>query len=438
MQFVGIDKKQFPRFGDILLLSAQNAGVALSKIEKFNLFMPGIWKFLPGADGEKPAIRIESDGKCRIFKGNVLIILFHKNPSFIDRIPHPKEKCKLFPNKCKKIHNSHREYSAIMKKKEARYVRELIVGVDGGGTKTNFVALDAQTGQKIVSSSAGSINVYFAGTQTALSNLEAGILGLALKDSDKVLAIGIGDPALDDSCEEAGELLREKAAELLPGSLCLSKSDVCMALYAFTGGMPGALVVSGTGSMGIGLPNAYRHGEKNPFLTVGGWGEPATDPGSGYDIAVKGITAAQMAFDGIAPETALQGSALDFFGCKAPRDLVEVLNGEDMTRARIAAFARQVAGCAEAGDPVSLKILDSAGEVLGKYACSLLRQMETNAPVGAYGSVLVNNSHVRKVFTETVQKEYPLAKVQIPKLPPEYGAARFAAHALGICWEEIV
>ena len=190
--------------------------------------------------------------------------------------------------------------------------------------------------------------------------------------------------------------------------------------------------------MGIGLPKTYRHGEKNSFLTVGGWGEPATDPGSGYDIAVKGITAAQMACDGIAPETALQGSALDFFGCKAPRDLVEVLNGEDMTRTRIAAFARKVAGCADAGDPVGLKILESAGEVLGEYACSLLRQMEGNEPVGAYGSVLVNNSYVRKVFTETVQKEYPLAKVQIPKLPPEYGAARFAAHALGICWEETV
>lgn len=316
---------------------------------------------------------------------------------------------------------------------------ELIVGVDGGGTKTNFVALDARTGKKVVAaSSAGSINVYFAGTQTALSNLEAGIVGLSLKDGDNVLAVGIGDPALDDSCEEAGELLRKKAAELLPGARCLSKSDVCMALYAFTGGAPGVLVVAGTGSMGIGLPNAYRHGGKNRFLTVGGWGEPATDPGSGYDIAVKGITAAQMAFDGIAPETALQESALDFFGCKAPRDLVEVLNGENMTRARIAAFARQVAGCAEAGDPVSLKILDSAGEVLGKYACSLLQQMEANAPVGAYGSVLLNNSYVRKVFAETVQKEYPLAKVQIPKLPPEYGAARFAAHALGICWEETV
>ena len=209
-----------------------------------------------------------------------------------------------------------------------------------------------------------------------------------------------------------------------------------MALYGFTGGQAGALLVAGTGSMGVGLPAPYRHGEENPMVTVGGWGSPTTDPGSGNDIGTRGICAALDAFDGAGPETALCGAVMDFYGATEPRQLVAILNGEEMSRSRIAAFSRQVALCAEAGDPVSLSILESAGQALGRYGCSMLRQMGEAVPVGAYGSVLINNGFVRRVFTETVQKEFPQAQVSIPEVSPEYGAARFAAHALGIRWEE--
>lgn len=85
---------------------------------------------------------------------------------------------------------------------------------------------------------------------------------------------------------------------------------------------------------------------------------------------------------------------------------------------------------------MSMEILQEAGLVLGKYACSLLRQIGAAVPVGAYGSVLIHNGCVRRVFTETIHKEFPQAQVSIPDTPPEYGAARFAAHALGIRWEE--
>lgn len=316
-------------------------------------------------------------------------------------------------------------------------MRNVIIGADGGGTKTNLVALDAATGRKVAAAATGSINVYFAGMAAAVSNMKAALAALELQEDDRILALAVGDPAMDDSSPEDGQIFRDRIRELLPeGTLCLSKSDVFMALYAFTGGMPGALMVAGTGSMGIGLKNTYCHNCFQPPLTVGGWGEPTTDPGSGNDIAVRGICAAMNAFDGIGPDTALCRAVQDFFGTSQPRGLVGILNGEEMTRSKIAAFSREVARCADAGDPVSMEILQEAGLVLGKYACSLLRQIGEAVPVGAYGSVLIHNGCVRRVFTETIHKEFPQAQVSIPGVPPEYGAARFAAHALGIRWEE--
>lgn len=315
---------------------------------------------------------------------------------------------------------------------------DVIIGIDGGGTKSNLVALDAATGQKLAWAATGSINVYFGGLEQAVLNVRKGLAALKLGQQDRILAVGIGDPALDDSCLAEGQPLREAVSRLLPRQApCFSKSDVFMALYAFTGGQPGVLLVAGTGSMGVGLKSPYRHGEENPMLTVGGWGEPTTDPGSGNDIGTRGICAALNAFDGVGPETALCRAAMDFYGAAEPRQLVAVLNGEEMTRSRIAAFSRQVALCAEAGDAVSLSILESAGQALGRYGCSMLRQMGSVVPVGAYGSVLVNNGFVRRIFTETVQKEFPQAEVSIPEVSPEYGAARYAAHALGIRWEEL-
>ena len=74
---------------------------------------------------------------------------------------------------------------------------------------------------------------------------------------------------------------------------------------------------------------------------------------------------------------------------------------------------------------------------MGKYACSLLEQIGGNTQrIGAYGSVLVNNKQVYRVFAETIKKKFPNAQIGIPEQAPEYGAARFAADALGICWED--
>lgn len=314
---------------------------------------------------------------------------------------------------------------------------DVIIGVDGGGTKTNLVALDAATGAKLGSASAGSINVYFGGLAQAAGNLREGLEALSLGPEDRILGVGIGDPALDDSCLSEGAQLRERISGMLPGNPpCFSRSDVFMALYGFTGGQAGALLVAGTGSMGVGMAAPYCHGQENPMVTVGGWGNPTTDPGSGNDIGTRGICAALDAFDGVGRQTALCGAAMKFYGAAEPRQLVAILNGEDMTRSRIAAFSRQVASCADDGDPVSISILEKAGQALGGYGCSLLRQVGGDAPLGAYGSVLVNNGTVRRIFTETVQKEFPQAAVSIPQVPPEYGAARFAANALGIYWEE--
>ena len=312
--------------------------------------------------------------------------------------------------------------------------RRILVGVDGGGTKTNFLAVDADTGQQVATATAGSIHLYTMGAEVATEQFRLGLGRLSLGEEDTLIALAVGDPAIDDSTVDAGEMLHR---ELVDRGICspelpyFGKSDVFMALYAFSYGAPSGLMISGTGSMGVALKESYRHGVFNEVITVGGWGDPTPDPGSGYSIAAYGIRAAMDGFDQIAPPTALSKAAVDFFGAKASRELADIFAGGRLTRSEIAAFSVKVEEVAESGDTVACELLRNAGIVLGKYACSMLRRIESEQPrLGIYGSVLVRNKRVRKAFDETVYASFPHVKAEIPQHPPEYGAVRYAADAL--------
>ena len=312
----------------------------------------------------------------------------------------------------------------------------IIVGVDGGGTKTKLVAVDVATGKTSATATVGGINACTLGVTGAAKNLLEGIEALGLRRTDNVLAVAIGDPAIDDSSPMQGYELRKALAEsglLQDGTRYFSCSDVCMALYAYTRGNCGALIVAGTGSMGVAFDKPYKHGEINTPLVVGGWGEPTRDNGSGFYIAVKGIEAAMDSFDGVAKETALCKAATEFFGVGSARDLIGVFNGDGLKKSEIAAFARRVDYCAKNGDKVAAEILDRAGCLLGRYAVSLLDRMPKDGRrAGMYGSVLVGNELVRSSFIKTVASAYPDAKTEIPDNPPEIGAAYYAADALGL------
>lgn len=311
-------------------------------------------------------------------------------------------------------------------------MRKVIIGVDGGGTKTNLVAIDAVSGAVFATATGGSIHAYALGADTAAANLQAAIDSLKLAPDDRITALAVGDPAIDD-CADIEETLLYRALRkrhVYSETAYFSKSDVFMALYGLSGGSPAALIVAGTGSMGIGLKRPYVHGVHNEVLTVGGWGDPTTDPGSGYNIAVNGIRAAIDAFDGVAPETALCQEVQNFFGADSPRALIDVFNGAGLTKGEVAAFARQVDAAALDGDSVAAKILADAGHALGRYGLSLLRQMGDAPPcLGIYGSVLLHSKGVQKAFFDTVLAVRPDAEIRMPELPPEYGAARYAADA---------
>lgn len=292
----------------------------------------------------------------------------------------------------------------------------IYIGVDGGGTKTALGAFDAR-GKLLSECVVGPLNYNFIGLEAALRHLAEGIDSLSVP-RERIRAVGIGDPSIDDCSESETARRFLSEAERMLGVPVYVQSDVYMTLYGLThGSSAGVLVVSGTGAMGIAEDADGR------ISVAGGWGRLTGDEGSGYDIGLRGISAALRAADGIGRETALLPAALRYFGVAQPRELIDCFYGEDDPD--VAGFARCVADCAERGDACAEEILLSAARYLAECASVLVRKSGATL-VGVYGSVLLKNRTVRTEFERCVGEWHPEVTVREPEVSAPLGAALYA------------
>ena len=130
-------------------------------------------------------------------------------------------------------------------------------------------------------------------------------------------------------------------------------SDVYIALLSFTMGNPGAVLISGTGSMACGIDAG------GVYHTAGGWGQVLGDEGSGYHMALEGIKATLHAYDGLSEPTKLSASVMKFFDLKKMSDIIDKIYNPPVEKSVIAAFAIEVETVADKGDTVALDIVES-------------------------------------------------------------------------------
>ena len=294
----------------------------------------------------------------------------------------------------------------------------IYIGVDGGGTKTALAAYE--DGVQLCAAKVGAMNYNFIGVDAAAEHVIEGVRALGLPP-DRIAAIGIGDPSIDDTAPTSPDSPTARFAQALTCALGVPvhiRSDAYMTLFGLTGGLERAvLMLSGTGAMGIAENAAGQ------TTVAGGWGRLSGDEGSGYYIAIEGIKAALQASDGIAPRTALIEAALKHFGVNEPRELIGVFYGED--EVDIASFSSAVAACAEKGDRVARNILLRAAKYLAAYTCRLLKDSGARL-VGVYGSVICQNTIVRDEYERLVLKKHPGVHICEPDVLPEEAAANYA------------
>lgn len=115
-------------------------------------------------------------------------------------------------------------------------------------------------------------------------------------------------------------------------------------------GRDGAIVIAGTGSIGLGLVEGRQ-------LRVGGYGFPISDEGSGAYLGLKAVQLALRANDGREQKTALLAEMMQRF----QNDPMEAVAWMDRASATdYATFAPMVLRHADQGDAIARRIVQSA------------------------------------------------------------------------------
>lgn len=302
----------------------------------------------------------------------------------------------------------------------------LVLGVDGGGTKTRAVVVDAR--QKVLGEGeAGPSNPLRVGVSEAAKAVreaaeracvKAGVRRREIVAAEIGLA-GVKRADLRQSMHTALVELGIKSIEIV--------TDADIALYGATEGRPGLVIIAGTGSICCGVNARGRR------ACAGGWGPVAGDEGSGSWVARRGLQAVARANDGRGRKTSLVESARDYFNVAKTEDLSTAVYAPNMTHNRIAGFGRHVIEAAKRRDVIAREIVNEAGRELGFAASAVIRKLKMERErfhVAYVGGVFAAGALILDPLREEVGRVARLAYLAPPVLAPAEAAARMASEHL--------
>jgi len=237
---------------------------------------------------------------------------------------------------------------------------DLYLGIDAGGTHTR-ARLVTDDGAVIGTGEGGPANTRI-GLPEALSAVEQSYM--------QALAEAGLDPSHLASIRAGLGIAGLNRRGVLPGlqehdfpfrSIAFASDAAIANLGAHNGG-DGAIVIVGTGSIGFA-----RVGEE--VYTIGGYGFPVSDEGSGADLGLRAIRNALWARDGRIEQSDMTREVLHYFDGSA-REIVDWT--AKATPTDYGAFAPMVMDHASAGDPVAEAIVQAAARRLDRLIRVLL------------------------------------------------------------------
>lgn len=299
----------------------------------------------------------------------------------------------------------------------------VVLGVDGGGTRTRLVAADGD-GQVRGFLETGSINLDDHGRERATEVLRAGVARLRR-------AAGLADGPFDAAFLALGGLLsnddRNAAQEMAAAARVAPPGRIGVhhdAFGALAGGLLGAegmILVTGTGSICFGRTSDGREAK------CGNWGPRIGDEGSGYWLGREALRAAARAHDGRGRATSLSDDVGTFLGITDMDELLGRIHAEGFGRATVARLATSVLRLAAAGDSVAADILERGCRELAHCVAVVHERLfaAPGVPLLSTGGLTRDPGYVA-VLRRAVERRVPAARFVAPILPPVLGAVRLA------------
>ncbi len=282
---------------------------------------------------------------------------------------------------------------------------ELVLGIDGGGTKTVAALAHRDPTHKtrfIGRGVAAASNPQAVGFDEAVTNLDRAVADAwaeAGLPPGPVAAAVLGLAGSDR--DENRQVFQQWATQR---NLTPRLRVVHDALPVLAAGSPagwGVALICGTGSL------AFGRGPGGQCCRAGGWGFLLGDEGSGYAIARAGLRAAARAAGGRGPETVLLDAMLQRLQLREPKELIPAAYKIACQPAAIAALADVVTNTADANDPVARTIVDEAAGDLASLIAAVVRKLEHPSkpfPLALTGGVLLGSTRLAESLRRQIDR----------------------------------
>ena len=294
----------------------------------------------------------------------------------------------------------------------------VIVGLEGGGTKTGCTVLSEQ-GERLAYAEGGPANLNFVDEATQRRSFEDALRGALAGIDAPVQALGYCVAGTRANWDWVLQRLGN------PPAYPIEESRMAM-LSTGAERAHGVAVVAGTGALIGGFVDDELR------VQMSGWGALLGDEGSAYDVAMRAIRAAVRAWDGRDRETALVEAVQRYFGVQDLRELVPLFYERGVPRHTVAAFATHVADTARAGDTRAKVILRQAGRELARDALACARKLferDDEFTVAMTGGMFKSRIF-RTAFQRAFKARFPCAVFREPVMPPAEAVARAALRRL--------
>lgn len=304
----------------------------------------------------------------------------------------------------------------------------LIVGVDGGGSRTRVLLCDIN----------GAEIARVEGTGTALQSVSEQVAADIIKALvlEVLSSAGFADVRPSICVAGIAGAGQERAAQALWAALAQRRvaddiavhSDATIAMDDAFGDSAGVLLIAGTGSV------AFSRAPDGRMERCGGWGPFLGDEGSAAWLGRRALGVVCASSDGREPETALTGTILTFLELEEVGELIPWA-----ATASPAAFARLapvVAQTAASGDLRANALISFCVEELVLHVRTLARRCfmdeRASVPVAFSGGLLSRGSLVRKRLEQRLKTAVPGATVRSDDIDAARGAIRRARSLMGL------
>lgn len=288
---------------------------------------------------------------------------------------------------------------------------KVVLGIDGGGTKTEFVVadLDGTVKKRFIRKGTNPNDI---GISESASIIIDGIRDVMLEfPSLSAVFCGIAGAASGENKQKLTEKIKEKYP-----SLTIDLNTDSANLFAMDDDADMA-VISGTGSVVF-----VKQG--NSFVGLGGWGYLLDDAGSAYDMGRDALRIALAEEDADIPYSTMSQLLREKLSVERVRQAIgKIYEGG---RSFIASLSRIVFEAYDKGDTNAAAIIDKNAARLGELLELGTKRYGVRPKAIAGGGIFEHNteimlSHLRK-YTDT--------EIIICRLPQVFGACRRARRSI--------